>query len=77
MSLVCFITPDLTTIRQRAYETGKLDVEVLLHHIGKKSVEPLPKILESSLVIRESTTMPLTRKEEHLETKALSASAAS
>lgn len=64
-------------MRQRAYETGKLDVEGLLHHIGKKSFKPLSKILESSLVTRESTTMPPTRKEEYFETKALSASVAS
>ena len=77
MKIASFVNPTLTTIRQPAYDMGKFGTEVLLHHIGEKSYKPIRRILETSLIIRESTTIAPVRKQNHFSKKANSACGAS
>jgi DNA-binding LacI/PurR family transcriptional regulator len=56
MAISSFINPGLTTIRQPAYDMGRLGVELLLEHVAKAVSRPVHKMLETSLVIRESTS---------------------
>jgi len=72
MQIASSVTPALTTIRQPAYEMGELGAKILLHHIGNKAYKPVHKILETRLVIRESTTVVRTMKKEFYKTKAMS-----
>ena len=72
MQIASSVTPALTTIRQPAYEMGELGAKILLHHIGNKAYKPVHKILETRLVIRESTTVVRTIKKEFYKTKAMS-----
>ncbi len=72
MQIASSVTPALTTIRQPAYEMGELGTKILLHHIGNKAYKPVHKILETRLVIRESTTVVRTMKKELYKTKAMS-----
>ena len=55
MEIASFITPTLSTIRQPAYTMGKLGVEILLNHIKDQGPGAVHKILETSLVVRNST----------------------
>ena len=55
MEIASFIKPGLSTIRQPAYEMGKLGVEILLNRIKDPCSSPVQKILETSLVVRGST----------------------
>ena len=55
MEIASFVTPSLTTIRQPAYELGKLGTEALIYLICNKTDKPVHKILETRLIIREST----------------------
>jgi LacI family transcriptional regulator len=57
MQIASFIPPALTTIRQPAYEMGKLGAQVLLNQIENGLSKPVHKILDTSLVTRESTTV--------------------
>lgn len=57
MQIASFITPALTTIRQPAYEMGELGVQVLLSQIENGRSKPVHRILDTSLVKRESTTV--------------------
>jgi len=57
IQIATFVTPTLTTISQPAYNMGSLGAEVLLDHIGKKLYKPVHKILETRLVVRESTAI--------------------
>ncbi|UCD82036.1 MAG: LacI family DNA-binding transcriptional regulator [Desulfobacterales bacterium] len=60
MEIASFIRPSLSTIRQPAYQMGKLGVEILLNQLKDKYSGSVHKILETSLVIRDSTsTAPL------------------
>lgn len=72
MQIASSVTPALTTIRQPAYEMGELGAKILLHHIGNKAYKPVHKILETKLVIRESTTVVRTMKKEFYKIKAMS-----
>ncbi len=63
MQIASFVNPTLTTIRQPAYDMGKTGAEVLLHNIAEKSCKPIHRILETSLIIRESTTIAPARKQ--------------
>lgn len=72
MQIASSVTPALTTIRQPAYEMGELGAKILLHHIGNKAYKPVHKILETRLVIRESTTVVRTMKKEFYKIKAMS-----
>ena len=58
MTIASYISPSLTTIRQPAYEMGRLGAEILLDQIKKSTRGPVHKILETSIVIRESTAAP-------------------
>ena len=58
METSSFVTPSLTTIRQPAYEMGRLGASLLLQHIQNKSYRPVHRILETKLVVRGSTTKP-------------------
>lgn len=64
MEMSSFVTPRLTTINQPAYEMGKIGADVLLNQIGNKSHRPVHKILKTNLVIRESTTIAPSKKQE-------------
>ena len=55
MQIASFISPNLTTIRQPTYEMGKQGVEALIDIIGGKSGKPVHKLLDISLIPREST----------------------
>jgi hypothetical protein len=49
---------------------GKVGTEVLLNQIGQKSIKPVHKMLETKLVVRESTTIvSSTRKQNRLSAK--------
>ena len=62
MAIASYINPGLTTIRQPAYEMGRLGAEILLDQIKKRDGRPIHKILETSIVVRESTAAPPVRK---------------
>lgn len=53
--IASYVIPELTTIRQPAYEMGKLGAQLLFQRIGNQS-KPVQLMLESSLIVRESTT---------------------
>jgi LacI family transcriptional regulator len=55
MTISCCVSPGLTTIRQPAYEMGRIGAEILIEKIRTKSKEPVHRILETSLIVREST----------------------
>jgi LacI family transcriptional regulator len=55
--IASYVIPELTTIRQPAYDIGKLGAELLFQRIeGKK--KPVHKMLDLSLIVRESTASP-------------------
>lgn len=56
MEISSFVTPRLTTIKQPAYDMGTLGVEVLLNQIQRGAYKPVHRMLETQLIIRESTT---------------------
>ncbi len=49
------ITPSLTTVRQPAYELGKEAAEILIKQIQDHNWKPVNKMLNTELIIREST----------------------
>ncbi len=53
--IASYVIPELTTIRQPAYEMGKLGAKLLLQCI-REQTKPVQLMLESSLIIRGSTT---------------------
>jgi len=55
IEIASFIMPSLSTIKQPAYKMGKLGAETLLYRIKDKFSKALHKILETSLVVRDST----------------------
>jgi DNA-binding LacI/PurR family transcriptional regulator len=58
MAIASYISPSLTTIRQPAYEMGRMGAEILLDRVKKRAGGPVHKILETSIVIRESAAPP-------------------
>ena len=54
IQIASYIIPRLTTIRQPAYEMGKLGAELLFQRI-KKQGKPEQLMLKSSLIVRDST----------------------
>ena len=50
-----YMVPALTTIRQPAYEMGQRAAQLLLEMIEKKT-KPVQDMMESTLIVRESTT---------------------
>jgi len=57
IQIATFVTPTLTTISQPAYNMGSLGTKILLDHISKRPYKPVHKILETRLVVRESTAI--------------------
>ncbi len=55
MQTASYMVPALTTIRQPAYEMGQRAAKLLLEMIEKKS-KPVQEMMDSSLIVRESTT---------------------
>jgi len=55
--IASYMIPELTTIRQPSYEMGKLGAKLLLQRIGQQQ-KPVQLMLESSLIVRKSTTSP-------------------
>ncbi len=53
--IASYIVPGLTTIHQPAYEMGKQGAKLLFRLMEEKQGKPIQKMLESSLVVREST----------------------
>jgi LacI family transcriptional regulator len=58
MAIASYISPSLTTIRQPAYAMGGMGTEILLDRIKRRAGGPVHKILETSIVIRESAAPP-------------------
>lgn len=54
MQTASYMVPPLTTIRQPAYEMGRRAAELLLQLIEKES-KPVQDMMETSLIVREST----------------------
>lgn len=48
------ISPPLTTVKQHAYELGKLAAEKLINHIENKTEKVEKKIIDAEIVIRKS-----------------------
>ena len=55
MQTTSYMVPPLTTIRQPAYEMGQRAAELLLRLISKES-KPVQKMMDSELIVRESTS---------------------
>ena len=55
IQIASYMIPGLTTIRQPAYEMGKMGAELLFQRMGERT-KPVQLMLESSLIIRDSTT---------------------
>ena len=55
MQTASYMVPALTTIRQPAYEMGQRAAQILLQLIEKKS-KPIQDMMDSTLIVRESTT---------------------
>lgn len=58
MQTASYVIPALTTIRQPAYEMGEIATELLFQRM-ETPTKPVQRMLESSLIIRESTAAPL------------------
>lgn len=55
MQTASYLVPPLTTIRQPAYDMGQFAAELLLQLIAKES-KPIQKMMDSQLIVRESTS---------------------
>jgi LacI family transcriptional regulator len=55
MQIASLVSPSLTTIKQPTYEMGKQGAEALIDIIERKSSKPVHKLLDISLVARQST----------------------
>ncbi|WP_457576984.1 LacI family DNA-binding transcriptional regulator [Desulfomarina sp.] len=56
--IASYVIPELTTIRQPAYDIGKLGAELLFQRI-RGCTKPVHRMLDLSLIVRESTTGPV------------------
>lgn len=57
MQTASYVLPALTTIRQPAYKMGGIAAELLFQRM-ESAGKPVQRMLESTLIIRESTTIP-------------------
>ncbi|MCP3890787.1 MAG: LacI family transcriptional regulator [Desulfobulbaceae bacterium] len=57
MQTASYVIPALTTIQQPAYKMGEIAAELLFQRM-ESAAKPVQKMLESTLIIRESTTIP-------------------
>ena len=56
--LASYVRPGLTTVRQETYELGRLAVETLLELSTGDAVDPLERVLPTTLVRRGTTARP-------------------
>ncbi len=56
--LASFANPPLTTIHQPSHEMGALAAEILLDRLQNRELPPRRKLLETRLVVRQSTAPP-------------------
>jgi len=56
---VAVLQPPLTTIRTSYYEFGRLATQLLLNLVEGREVAPRQRVMEPTLVVRESTAGPL------------------
>ncbi|WP_228854638.1 LacI family DNA-binding transcriptional regulator [Desulfomarina profundi] len=56
--IASYVIPELTTIRQPAYDIGKLGADLLFQRIGG-CMKPVHRMLDLSLIVRESTAGPV------------------
>lgn len=54
IQIASYVIPALTTIRQPAYEMGKLGAELLFQRMGQQT-KPVQLMLETELIVRQST----------------------
>lgn len=57
MQTAPYMVPALTTVRQPAYEMGRRAAELLLQP-DKTETKPIQDMMETSLIVRESTAIP-------------------
>ncbi len=57
MQTASYVIPALTTIRQPAYEIGEIATELLFQRMDTLQ-KPVQRMLKSSLIVRDSTTVP-------------------
>ena len=57
IQIASYVIPSLTTISQPAYGMGKLGAELLFKRIENQA-KPEQRMLDSSLIVRESTCRP-------------------
>jgi DNA-binding LacI/PurR family transcriptional regulator len=57
MQTSSYVIPALTTIQQPAYKMGEIAAELLFQRM-ESAAKPVQRMLQSSLIIRESTTIP-------------------
>ncbi|MFU8770674.1 MAG: LacI family DNA-binding transcriptional regulator, partial [Desulfotignum sp.] len=55
IEIASYVVPALTTIRQPAYEMGKLGAELLFQRMTTPD-KPVRRMLETELIVRDSTT---------------------
>jgi LacI family repressor for deo operon, udp, cdd, tsx, nupC, and nupG len=51
-----FMTPSITTVEQPKYKMGYIATDMLIDHIEKKITEAQHVILDTDIILRESTT---------------------
>jgi len=56
--IASYTIPPLSTVAQPIVEMGRASVELLLHHLGNSDMEPETTVLETHLVIRQTTAPP-------------------
>lgn len=63
--LAAFTNPPLTTINQPKYEMGQLAVQMLLERQRQPDLPPRRRLLETSLVLRQSTAVSAERRQKN------------
>jgi len=58
MPMMAFFRPGLDTIRQPAYDMGKIGSEVVLRRIDNPDEKPVHRILDIQLIVRQSVRSP-------------------
>jgi LacI family transcriptional regulator len=56
--MAAYINPMLTTVAQPKYEMGSIATTMLLERIHQQEMAPRQKLLDTHLVVRESTALP-------------------
>ena len=58
-----YTTPSITTVRQPSYQLGYLSAEILIDKIEKKNTSVQHIILDTELIVRESTFVKKQKEE--------------